>query len=208
MDKSPTGRKPSEPNLQNIPIRTELGRRIREAFHAPWDDPQVAARAEAIRQDLALHCENCAREVAEVDDDFLCPECAGMPAGEVSEALRTAPPNLILSEKTKVVAVIKAAEIRDALKGSALTEQCNVVAVRDGDGAVIAIRRVQWNPDECRFELELGPVLVPAYIPPLEDGYGNAPEPQEAECENCGAPCEYDSEMCLCERCKWGGRDG
>ena len=23
----------------------------------------------------------------------------------------------------------------------------------------------------------------------------------EAVCENCGRPCDYDSEMCLCEEC-------
>lgn len=29
------------------------------------------------------------------------------------------------------------------------------------------------------------------------DDYGD-----EGTCENCGAPCEYDSNLCLCERCE------
>jgi len=28
------------------------------------------------------------------------------------------------------------------------------------------------------------------------------PEGVEAVCENCGKPCEYDSEMCLCRKCE------
>lgn len=28
------------------------------------------------------------------------------------------------------------------------------------------------------------------------------PEGVEAICENCGAPCEYDSKVCLCEKCQ------
>lgn len=24
----------------------------------------------------------------------------------------------------------------------------------------------------------------------------------DATCENCGAPCEYDSEVCLCVKCE------
>jgi predicted amidophosphoribosyltransferase len=164
-------------------------------------------RAEAIRQDKGLYCENCAREVAEVFEDHYCAECIGMLAGQVSRELRTAPPpNYILSDRTRLVVVMKASEIRTALRGSKLTEECDVVAVDAASGELTAvIKRVRWNPDDCRFELEVGPFLGPAYIPPIEDGYGNAPE---AVCENCGAPCEYDSEMCLCERCKWGGRDG
>lgn len=28
------------------------------------------------------------------------------------------------------------------------------------------------------------------------------PDDEEGTCENCGAPCEYDSDMCLCDECK------
>jgi hypothetical protein len=42
--RSPTGRLPSIPNLQGIPVRTELGRQIRAAFHgAPGDGEALHA---------------------------------------------------------------------------------------------------------------------------------------------------------------------
>jgi hypothetical protein len=36
----------------------------------------------------------------------------------------------------------------------------------------------------------------------------SATDQTEATCEHCGAPCEYDTELCLCERCKTEANDG
>jgi hypothetical protein len=41
-----------------------------------------------------------------------------------------------------------------------------------------------------------------AIEPYLEESEDDLPEGVEAVCENCGKPCDYDSELCLCDECE------
>lgn len=45
----------SEPNLQNIPVRTEAGRRIRAAFHADWGEALLTADYSQIEMRVMAH---------------------------------------------------------------------------------------------------------------------------------------------------------
>jgi hypothetical protein len=49
---TPTGRTPSGPNIQNIPVRTEAGRQITAAFRDEWPVPGSQQWAETYRDNL------------------------------------------------------------------------------------------------------------------------------------------------------------
>jgi len=83
----------SEPNLQNIPIRTEEGRRIRAAFIAPRGHVVVSADYSQIELRIMAHLSGDARllEAFTQGEDIhraTAAEVFGVPAGEVSSEQR------------------------------------------------------------------------------------------------------------------------
>ena len=84
----------SDPNLQNIPVRTELGRHIREAFTAPEGCVFVSADYSQIELRLLAHLSGDAGLVAAFasGEDFHAHTAAqvfGVPVSEVTGQMRT-----------------------------------------------------------------------------------------------------------------------
>ena len=61
---SPTGRAPSEPHLQSIPIRTELGQQVRAAFNATFGSVLVHTNYSATEMRVAASL-----------TQYVCAEC-------------------------------------------------------------------------------------------------------------------------------------
>ncbi|MGI6033139.1 MAG: DNA polymerase I [Coriobacteriales bacterium] len=84
----------SEPNLQNIPVRTELGRRIREAFIAPPDGVFLSADYSQIELRLLAHLSGDEGLIAAFSsgEDFHAHTAAGVfgvPVEEVTPEMRS-----------------------------------------------------------------------------------------------------------------------
>ena len=84
----------SEPNLQNIPVRTELGRRIREAFVAPGDGVFVSGDYSQIELRLLAHLSGDEGLIAAFrsGEDFHAHTAAGIfdvPVEEVTPQMRS-----------------------------------------------------------------------------------------------------------------------
>ncbi len=85
----------SEPNLQNIPIRTELGREIRRAFipRSPAERLIVADYSQVELRVLAHFCEDEALRRAFADDldihAFVAAEINGVPLADVTREMRS-----------------------------------------------------------------------------------------------------------------------
>jgi DNA polymerase-1 len=90
----PTGRlSSSDPNLQNIPIRTEEGRKIREAFIAPPDSKILSADYSQVELRIMAHLSQDARLLAafEAEEDIhraTASEVFNVPLDKVSELER------------------------------------------------------------------------------------------------------------------------
>ena len=85
----------------------------------------------------------------------------------------------------------------------AMTLAFEVVSERkDGEDLTPAQIRaaIQKRLDEMPDE-EMKEACLPPYDS-YETDVDQLPEGVEAVCENCGKPCEYDSEMCLCRKCE------
>lgn len=83
----------SEPNLQNIPIRTEMGREIRRAFVAPEGQLLVAADYSQIELRVLAHLsgDEALREAFMAGEDvhgLTAAEVFGVPAAEVDREMR------------------------------------------------------------------------------------------------------------------------
>ncbi len=83
----------SEPNLQNIPVRTELGRRIREAFIAPAGEHFVSADYSQIELRVLAHLSGDEHLIAAFNsgEDFHAATAArvfGVPASQVTSEMR------------------------------------------------------------------------------------------------------------------------
>ncbi len=83
----------SDPNLQNIPVRTDLGRRIRRAFTAGPDSKLIAADYSQIELRIAAHLSGDAalKEAFEKGDDihnFVAREIFGVSSDDVTPQMR------------------------------------------------------------------------------------------------------------------------
>jgi DNA polymerase-1 len=84
----------SDPNLQNIPVRTPLGRRIRRAFVAGADDwSLLSADYSQIELRMVAHCSGdpALRKAFEEDRDihrFVAAQVNGIPEADVTEEMR------------------------------------------------------------------------------------------------------------------------
>ena len=84
----------SDPNLQNIPVRTELGRKIREAFVAPEDGVFLSADYSQIELRLLAHLSGDEGLIAAFNsgEDFHAHTAAGVfgvPVSEVTPEMRS-----------------------------------------------------------------------------------------------------------------------
>ena len=84
----------SDPNLQNIPIRTEIGRRIRKAFVAPPGRVLLAADYSQVELRMLAHLsgDQGLRTAFEQDEDIhatVAAEVLGVPLAEVDDDMRS-----------------------------------------------------------------------------------------------------------------------